>query len=227
MQRMIRLAAACGGVALFLALMPMAVSAHESREIAGGSYNAVVGFIDEPAFVGEKNGLTLTVTNPALAATPAAGEEDDHGAGAPVLGLAETLQAEVIFGDQTMALELVPSFNQPGTYRSYFFPMAEGDYTFHISGAIEGTAIDETFTSSPEGFDLVQPREPLEFPKAESGRVDGALAGITGDGSGNDFSGGLTAGLATIAAGAAVWAMHRIGSRRGGLPVRVPARAKA
>ena len=28
-----------------------------------------------------------------------------------------------------------------------------------------GNAIDESFTSSPEGFDSVQAREPLEFPK--------------------------------------------------------------
>ncbi len=65
-----------------------------------------------------------------------------------------------------MALELVPSFNQPGTYFGHFFPMAEGDYTFRIAGDIEGNAMDESFTSSPEGFDSVQPREPLEFPRA-------------------------------------------------------------
>jgi len=43
--------------------------------------------------------------------------------------------------------------------------MATGDYTFRIVGDIEGTPVDETFTSSPQGVDAVQPREPFEFPK--------------------------------------------------------------
>ena len=82
-----------------------------------------------------------------------------------MLGLDQTLQAEVIYGDQTMALPLTPAFDEPGSYESVFFPMAEGDYTFRLSGQIEGNALDESFTSSPEGFDSVRPREPLEFPK--------------------------------------------------------------
>ncbi len=224
MQRMMRRAVACGGAAMLLALLPIVGSAHESREIAGGTYNAVVGFIEEPAFAGEKNGLTLTVTNPALAATPAVGEEAGHDEGAPVLGLAETLQAEVIFGDQTMALELVPSFNQPGTYFGHFFPMAEGDYTFRIAGDIEGNAIDESFTSSPEGFDSVQPREPLEFPKSESGRAEGTIAGITAGGSDDNGAGGMMAGLAAIAGGVVVWSISRLRGRGNSLPVRLPVR---
>ena len=83
-------------------------------------------------------------------------------------GLADTLQAEIIYGEQTMALPLTPVFDSPGVYTSLFFPMAEGDYTFRIFGTIEGTDYDETFTSSPEGFDSVQSREPYEFPKSDS-----------------------------------------------------------
>ena len=81
-----------------------------------------------------------------------------------MLGLDQTLTAEVVFGDQTMALPLTPG-EEPGSYESVFFPMAEGDYTFRLSGQIEGNPIDESFTSSPEGFDSVQSRESLEFPK--------------------------------------------------------------
>ena len=103
-------------------------------------------------------------TSPQPTATPAA-ESGEEGEGAPVLGLADTLQAEVIYGDQTMALELRPVFSEPGAYNGFFFPMAEGDYTFRIFGEIEGNPVDETFTSSPEGFHGVEPREPLEFPK--------------------------------------------------------------
>lgn len=98
----------------------------------------------------KKNGLYLNVTT-------AAGE--------PIEGLADTLQAEVIYCAQTMALTLIPAFDEPGTYTAMFFPMAEGDYTFRIFGELEGTAIYELFTSSPEGFDAVESREPYEFPK--------------------------------------------------------------
>ena len=65
----------------------------------------------------------------------------------PVEGLEETLKAEVIFGDQTMELPLTARFNTPGAYESVFFPMKPGDYTFRIYGTIDGTEIDESFTS--------------------------------------------------------------------------------
>lgn len=143
--------------------LPLAALAHEQREVADGQYQLVVGFIDEPAFVGEKNGLSLRVTKPGTGTPAAEGEPE----GVPVEGLDQTLTAEVIYGDQTMELPLRPAFGDPGHYVSYFFPTAEGDYSFRISGEIEGTAIDETFTSSPEGFDAVQAREPLEFPKED------------------------------------------------------------
>jgi hypothetical protein len=90
---------------------------------------------------------------------------DEEEAGEPVVGLDQTLKAEVIFGDQKMELTLEPRWQTPGAYDAYFFPTAAGDYTFHIFGEIEGTAVDESFTSSPEGFSSVEAREELEFPK--------------------------------------------------------------
>ena len=152
MQRLIRLGSSIVGVVLMLVFTPMIVGAHEQRTVLDEQYVITVGFLDEPAIAGELNGLSLRI------------ETED--AAEPVLGLAETLQAEVIFGDQSMPLELSPVFQDDGHYQSVFIPTAEGDYTFHITGEIDGEAIDETFTSSPEGFDSVQPREPLEFPKA-------------------------------------------------------------
>jgi hypothetical protein len=120
--------------------------AHERREV--GDYQFVVGFIDEPVFLGQKSGLEFSVTR---------GEE-------PVEGLEESLQAEVIKDDQTRDLPLSPRFGQPGWYQSYFFPTAEGPYTFHIFGEIEGTAIDESFTSSEEGFSEVEAATAGQFP---------------------------------------------------------------
>src|SRR5688572_23215841 len=102
-----------------------AVSAHESREV--GEYTFVVGFLDEPVYAGQKSGLDLRINR---------GED-------PVEGAEDTLQAEVIYGDDTRALGLSPSFGEPGAYRSVFLPTAAGPYTFRVFGEIDGTSIDE------------------------------------------------------------------------------------
>jgi len=149
------------GTAL-LAVSPLSVEAHESRTIAEGEYQLVVGFISEPVFAGDKSGLEFWVTD-VSEATPAASEDAE---GAPVEGLEETLQAEVIFGDQSMELPLDPTWDEPGGYHSVFFPMEPGDYTFRIFGTIGETEIDESFTSSPEGFDSVKDPVSVSFPKA-------------------------------------------------------------
>jgi hypothetical protein len=71
----------------------------------------------------------------------------------------------VLFEDQTLALPLSPLFGEPGGYRSVFFPTAPGDYTFRIYGTIDGTEIDESFTSGPETFSPVADPAPLQFPQ--------------------------------------------------------------
>lgn len=197
MQRIIHLAASCGLVILFAALLPFVANAHERREVADGQYELTVGFLDEPAFVGLKNGLDLRVERTTdEGATPTA--EGAEGASQGVEGLTDTLQAEVIYGDQTMELELEPAFSEPGSYESVFFPMATGAYTFHIFGEIEGTVIDETFTSGPESFSEVEPIEPLQFPKEEASLIStaGAPAAL--------------GGLGMILGGGAFWLRRRL-----------------
>ena len=119
---------------------------HERREI--GEYMFVVGFIAEPVFTGQKSGLEFQVSR---------GEE-------PVEGLAESLTAVAMYQDQTLDLPLSPRFGQPGWYQSVFFPTAAGPYTFHITGTVDGTPIDEQFTSSEEGFDEVKEATSGQFP---------------------------------------------------------------
>ena len=218
MQRIVRIAASCGVAAVFLALLPLVASAHEQREVAGGQYELVVGFLDEPAFVGLKNGLDLRVNRPAGAsASPAAGGMAQGAEeGAPVEGLVGSLQASVAYGAETMELELEPQFGEPGAYRAIFFPTAEGDYTFRISGQIEGVAIDETFTSSPEGFSPVEAVEPYQFPKGE-GALGGPTVGTTGAGSNGSpggINGGLLLGVAALG-GTAVVSLRRAGTTDG------------
>jgi len=225
-HRLLRIAGA-GLAAALLAGLPLTASAHEGREVADGQYELTVGFLDEPAFVGLKNGLDLAVMRTAPAAgSPAAGDgEDGHDDANAVDGLSGSLQAQVIYGGETMDLELEPAFGEPGHYQSIFFPMAEGDYQFRIFGEIEGNAIDETFESGPETFSPVESPEPYQFPKGEARAADGVGAAATGGGAGGDEGGrggpggGLLAGVAGLA-GAAVW----LNRRRGQAPV-TPARA--
>ena len=164
-MRRISLVAATGAIGLVSALVltsPSAVEAHETRTIADGQYQIVVGFMNEPVYAGDKSGLEFWVTEAPMG-TPAAADE---AAGSPVEGLEETLQAEVIYEDQTMALPLTAMWDEPGGHHSVFFPSAsEGDYTFRIFGTIDGTDIDETFTSGPETFGPVEDPEPLRFPR--------------------------------------------------------------
>ncbi len=153
--------AAAGSIALSLGLLvaPAMVEAHETRTIADGRYQIVVGFMNEPVFAGDKSGLEFWVSEVSTA-TPAGGESE----GTPVEGLEETLQAEVIFGDQTMDLPLEATWDEPGGYGSVFFPMEPGDYTFRIFGTVGDAEIDESFTSGPETFSMVADPAPLQFP---------------------------------------------------------------
>jgi hypothetical protein len=130
------------------------VAAHEEREVAG--YSMEVGLIDEPVFVGQKSGLEFFVNK---------GET-------PVEGLEDTLQAQVSYQDQTRDLPLSARFGEPGAYESVFFPTAAGPYTFHIFGTIEDQQIDESFTSSPDGFSEVEELAAGQFPTQFPGEAE-------------------------------------------------------
>jgi hypothetical protein len=122
------------------------VAAHEERDV--GDYTLEVGFLNEPVYSGEESGLELLVSQ---------GDQ-------AVEGLEETLQAQVTFGEQTRDLEISPKFDEPGAYRSIFFPTAAGQYSFRVYGDINGQAVDETFTSGPDTFGDVQDVSSGQFP---------------------------------------------------------------
>lgn len=182
-QRLL-LAVALVALAAIALVQPLTVAAHEERTVAT-DYTFVVGFINEPAVQGDTNGMWLEVTQ----------------AEQPVTGLADTLQAQVIFGDQTRDMTLTPAFGEDGVYEAVFIPSEPGDYTFRFMGQINGVDVDETFTSSPEGFDSVAARAELEFPAGE---------GEVGDGDTTSVAMPLVAGAVVLAlAGAAGLAMRR------------------
>jgi hypothetical protein len=149
------LAAVAVGVtaAAIVALPATAAFAHAERDV--GPYTVAIGFGTEPAFVGFPNSLEVIVHRTA----DGKGIED----------AADTLQAEVVFGTQTMSVALEPNFDQdsggsPGDYRGAFIPTAPGDYTFHVFGTIEGTKVEERITSAPDTFVSVTDPSTIEFP---------------------------------------------------------------
>jgi hypothetical protein len=154
MHRMFRIFSSIGLALMLVTTLVSVGSAHEHRKVADDTYELTIGFINEPAYQNQQNGLSLRVVT-------VDGEK-------PVEGLVDTLEAEVIYGDQSMTLELEPVFNDPGHYQAIFFPTATGAYTFHITGEIDGNEIDETFESGPETFSEVEPIEPLQFPKPDA-----------------------------------------------------------
>jgi len=134
---------AAGGL---VALLASPVLAHEARQVAG--FDLEVGLIGEPVFVGQESGMELFVTRD----------------GKPVEGLATTLTVEVQYEASKRTLTLQPAGEDAPGYVAPFIPTAAGPYTFHLAGSIEGTPIDESFTSSPTGFDEVREAASGEFP---------------------------------------------------------------
>lgn len=131
-------------------LLVQVCDAHEHRKVAG-NLDFVVGFLNEPAFSGEMNGVDLRVSL----------------GGEPVEGLGETLKASVSRKDVSGSLELPfrGRYKQPGAYAAYFLPAKPGQYIFRIIGTAAGREVNEVFTSGPETFGDVQDSAPLRFPE--------------------------------------------------------------
>lgn len=137
--------------ALFLSRTSPAL-AHEGRDV--GSYHLVVGWRVEPAIVGVSNGAEVFIT-----------QKDDPNK--KVEGAEKTLKLEVTFGDKTKAVKLSAAYKDPGHYVTNIIPTRAGDYTFHITGKIGDTTIDEKFTSADGKFSSVEPAGDVLFPDTD------------------------------------------------------------
>ncbi|HLZ47652.1 MAG TPA: hypothetical protein VKR80_03260, partial [Candidatus Limnocylindria bacterium] len=125
-------------------------AAHERRAV--GPYTFVVGWITEPSYVNEINALDLTVTETATSK--------------PVEGLEKTLKADLIAGGgaAVLPLAIAARFGLPGKYQGQVIPTKTGDYTFHITGTVNTTTVDEKFESGPGRFGAVEAVTALQFP---------------------------------------------------------------
>lgn len=143
-------------VPLALATSSGVASAHERRTV--GPYTFVVGFLVEPAIVDEPNGISLQITNTAT--------------GEPVTGAEQTLKAEATQGGTTKPFTLRARFGTPGGYTADLIPTKPGAYSFHFSGEINGTKVDEKFDSGPGRFNDVEDSAALEFPVQRAAASD-------------------------------------------------------
>ncbi|MCP4417101.1 MAG: hypothetical protein GY805_10790 [Chloroflexi bacterium] len=134
------------GTAVFLALIGLTQStevtlAHTRTEV--GPYAIVVGWLQEPAIVGERNALTIEIT------------EDEQ----PFAGAEVTLDVEVLYAGRTWRVNMNPT-ETPGLYTADLFPTVRGVYTVRLFGLLESTEVDVQI--DPEE---VFPASNLHFPQ--------------------------------------------------------------
>jgi hypothetical protein len=219
---MVALATAAGWIAVSAA----PASAHEARTV--GAYHFLVGWGEEPAFVGQQNSVQLILST---------------AAGKPVTDLGDSLKVEVIYQSQTTTLSPEPTFDPdtglgtPGDYRAWFFPTAPGNYTFHFTGTIGSQSVDERFTSGPTTFDPAGDPTQVEFPiknptltelatavQRQNPRIDAAAADAKAAAR-HDANGAKVVGIVGIivgVVGVALAITALVSSRRGrGAPVGV------
>ena len=143
-QRVLRVV----GTAVFLAAILLTINttttlAHTRVEV--GSYAIVVGWLVEPPIVGERNALTIEISEDEL----------------PVVGVEAGLKAELVYGGQTFRTNLNPT-QEPGFYTATIFPTVRGQYAVRLFGTLGDMEIDETI--EPEevfSADRIQFPEPL------------------------------------------------------------------
>jgi hypothetical protein len=142
-------------VIALLALAATPASAHVVEH--AGTYTIEVGWLQEPTYVGNANAVQVTIH-----------DVKDQ----PITDLAaDDLKVVVTTGSQQSAeLTFEPGFDPIemegplGEYDAAIEPTSPGDYTFHITGSIHGTAVDITAKSGPETFDAAKDTGDLEFP---------------------------------------------------------------
>jgi hypothetical protein len=135
------------GLAIMV-LVAAPTSAHGDREV--GEYVLVFGWRVEPAYTTLLNGPEVFVTH--------------HETDEPVEGLEDTLQLEVSFGPASKMLTLRAVFGEPGHYTADLIPTQAGDYSFHMTGTIGETEVDEIFDSADGEFSSVEPVSDIMFP---------------------------------------------------------------
>jgi hypothetical protein len=182
-----------------LGVLAVPVFAHETA--TAGELALELGWGTEPAYAGQLNSVQLIVTHKAD--------------GDPINEAGALLAATVSYGDQQQEFQLTPTYDAeagtgtPGEYAALVIPTAPGDYTFHVTGTVEGVKVDLEVASSPKTFSPVEDASAAQFPVKVPGtdqvaqRLDKELARVaTADDVSSQVSSAKTLGYVGIAVGA-------------------------
>jgi hypothetical protein len=142
-------------IGLMIIAAPSPVAAHIVKQV--GPYSVALGWVREPTYAGQLNAVQVVIKD---------------AKGNPVSDLrADDLKVVVTTaGQQSDPMSMAPTFDSdtglgiPGDYEAPLIPTAPGDYTFHVTGTIHATKIDETATSSDTTFDSVVDSSAIQFP---------------------------------------------------------------
>jgi hypothetical protein len=138
------------GALLVALLLPTPALAHERRDV--GKLQFVVGWINEPTFLGEPNGIDLRIT--------------DKASGNPVEGAEKTLKATIAYGGGApKELPIRARFGMKGAYTADVIPTKVGSYVFTFTGTVGDQQVNEKFESGPGRFGDVDDPATLQFPQ--------------------------------------------------------------
>lgn len=141
-------------VVLAFLLTPLIITTEAASitRTIGDRFEITVGYLHEPAILGDTNAMRIAITEN----------------GEPVAGIATDLHGQIEFSEAVRALSIVESSTEPGVYTATFIPMMDGSYAFTLTGTIDGVEINERYTVD-DGLVNVQPRTDFEFPNAANG----------------------------------------------------------
>lgn len=194
--------ALCAGAILAIGLAGVA-GAHVVVKV--GTYSLAIGWAHEPTYVGEQNAVQVIVT------TTAGKPVDDLNAGDLTVVVSTG-------GQQSDPLQMVPMYDADtglgihGDYEASLMPTAPGDYTFHVTGSVHGTRIDETEQSSDSTFNSAANATGIQFPArlptlaevtTRLDRVDARIAALPGPAPATDLTGVQGAASSALAAATA------------------------
>jgi len=143
-------------ILLGIILIPSTLSiAHAHTIDSVGEYRLEIGWMNEPVFSGETNGIELFVSplEPGL-------EPEDQEFKDGILGLEKTLKLQLVLKDDKIKLSLVADHNIPGKYYAFVDPTVSGYYQANILGKIEDTTVSLSM-HPPQ----VKERKYIEFPE--------------------------------------------------------------
>lgn len=162
MKSMLRFGAAlmAAGLALGFALPAAAHDVHPF-----GKYTVALGWLHEPAYVGQPNAVQVLVKDRSGTAFTDITDKD--------------LTVEVSIGNQKLdAKPLVPTADPdtglgiPGEYQYHIIPTVPGAYTFHLKGNIKGQAVDESVVAGDKTFSLVTAASDAQWPNQLPSNAD-------------------------------------------------------